>query len=123
MRRKSGGILVLLDDGMIKCRQTGGNISLSQCRSDKCGCFYKVHGHRRYKDGKYRYETTGILCAYMNDEDRETEERMRKIFVDLICPDCGSKLLDRTIKEGSHKGHGSIICPNCPDGKHVKVWI
>ncbi len=67
------------------------------------------------------------LCAHRSFPTREeAEEHLRKSNEDTqkilkgICPDCDTPLLDNTIKEGEHAGHGSLICPKC---EAVKVWI
>lgn len=36
-----------------------------------------------------------------------------KKVADMICPDCGGKLVKSVIEEGRHKGHGTISCSEC----------
>ena len=43
-----------------------------------------------------------------------------KAILDGKCPDCGKELIDLTIKDGYHKGHGQMVCDVC---RETKVWI
>ena len=84
----------------IKCKYTGNIIIPAIC----IVCPYFAH---------FQYShLSGIYCMFQTDEDKEEKTRLEKILK-LECPDCGGKLQDNTIKSGTHKGHGSIYCPNC----------
>lgn len=67
---------------------------------------------------------TDILNKIMEQEKEKHEkfdykdERWNKIFNDLICPDCGSKLNDNRIQHGSRMG-GFIDCSKCAEVKVI----
>jgi len=93
------------------------SVAYKDVRSGKTtSCFNATHGF-----------SPNTMCMHRGFPNREEAvEYLRKCNEDTqkvlkgICPDCDTKLIDNTIKEGEHAGHGSLICPNC---KAVKVWI
>ena len=79
-------------------------------------CFKGKHIFSPNDICKHRdFPTLGESEAYL----KECQERTHAML-DGLCPDCGTELIDDTIKEGRHVGHGSLVCPKC---EAVKVWI
>jgi len=71
--------------------------------------------------------TPNTLCRERTFPSRENAvEYLRRANIrtqkvrEGLCPDCNAELIDNTIKDGQHKGHGSLICPKC---EKVKIWI
>jgi len=95
------------DKYRIRCKETGMLTRTGVCVE----CQWFAHFDESH--------LSGIFCSYQTDEDIKERERTKKIWA-LECPECGGKLDDNRIKEGSHKGHGSISCPKCE--KNL-VWI
>lgn len=76
------------------------------------------NGKRIYKQSWLpRHQEKGIEKVVR--EGLASHERSQKLLV-LECPDCGSSLQDNTLKEGTHKGHGTLFCPVC---EKVLMWI
>ena len=92
-------------------------ISYDSVREGKTiSCFRGEHILMPNKICQHReFPTREDAVAYL----KECNERT-KCLLDGKCPDCGTELIDDTIKEGRHQGHGSYICPKC---KKVKMQI
>lgn len=95
------GILRFIQNGELECYRTEESITLQDCM--KC-CWY--NGFRRRTHPRFNDH---VFCQYKSDEEIAYEEAIKH----HKCPTCGDELTDHLIKNGSHKGHGRIVCLKC----------